>query len=213
MEQLNHRYITVAYDLYADNSAGIHEILEQAPVEHPFQFITNLGMALESFESKVAHLNEGDEFDFTLSVDEGYGPYEEKHVIEVPKTAFFVDGRFDKEQIFPGNIIPLVNEDGYRFDGLVNDVKEDVVVLDLNPLYAGKELHYKGRVVTARPATEEEVKGAINILTGGGGCGCGSCGCGEGDHGHAHDHDGCGCGCGDDDDHGGGCCGGGCGCH
>ena len=165
-------------------------------------------MALDSFEERVRDLNEGDTFDFTLSVDEGYGPYEEERVIDVPKTAFHIDGRFDKTTVYPGAVLPLVNEEGYRFDGLVVDVKDEVVVIDLNSLYAGKELHYKGHVVTARPATDAEIQGAINMLSGEGcGCGCGHdhdedghdhCGCHH-DHEDGH-HDGCG-GCGCDHDH------------
>ena len=123
----------------------------------------------------------------------------------MPKTAFHIDGRFDKDTVYPGAVLPLVNEEGYRFDGLVVDVKDEVVVIDLNSLYAGKALHYKGHVVTARPATDAEIQGAINMLSGEGcGCGCGHdedghdhCGCHH-DHEDGH-HDGCGgCGC----DHG-----------
>ena len=202
MKQLQHRYITVSYKLYADNEAGIHEILEEAPAAHPYQFITNLGMTLDSFESKVADLNAGDAFDFTLSVDEAYGPYEQDRVVEVPKTVFHVDGRFDKENIYPGNVIPLVNADGNHFYGLVAEIKEESVVIDLNSLYAGKELHYVGRVETAREATLQEIQGAMNMLAGEeDGCSsCGDHGCGGGCGSGCGDHD-HGCGCGGHDDH------------
>ena len=193
-----HKYITVAYSLYTDNSEGVHELVEQAPVEHPFQFITELGVALEAFEAKLKDLNAGDEFDFTLSVDEAYGPYEQEHVIELPKSTFMLNGRFQKDVIFEGAVIPLVNADGNRFQGLVLEVKDDVVVIDLNHPLAGKELHFKGSVVTSREATETEVTNLIKLMSGEGGCGCG-CG-GECDGGC--DHDGCGCG---DHDHGCGC--------
>lgn len=195
---MTHRYITVSYDLYADNDAGIHELLEQAPAEYPFQFITNLGMALEAFEKKVADLNAGDAFDFTLSVDEAYGPYDPERVVEVSKEMFCIDGKFADDAVYPGNIIPLMNEDGMRFHGLVTDVKESTVVLDLNELHAGKELHFKGQVVTAREATNDELQQAFNALAGGG---CG--GCGGGCHGD------CGSDCGGHEDSE--CCGGGCG--
>ena len=127
-----HKYITVAYSLYTDNSEGVHELVEQAPAEHPFQFITELGVALEAFEAKLKDLNAGDEFDFTLSVDEAYGPYEQEHVIELPKSTFMLNGRFQNDVIFEGAVIPLVNADGNRFQGLVLEVKEDVVIIDLN---------------------------------------------------------------------------------
>lgn len=192
---MTHKYITVSYDLYADNENGIHELIEQAPEQYPFQFITNLGMALESFEAQIAPLNEGDEFDFVIAMDDAYGPYDPERVIEVPKEAFCIDGKFAADQIYPGNIIPLVNEEGMRFYGLVNDVKEKSVVIDLNEIHAGKDLHYKGRVVTAREATNAELQEAFNALAGGGCGGCGG-GCEGGCGGGCHE-DGCGgSGCG-----------------
>ena len=198
----SNRYIAVSYQLFVDNEAGVREIVEEAPAQHPFQFISGLGMALEAFESQVAHLNEGDSFEFTLSVEDAYGPYEEEHVIEVPKQTFVVNGRFDTDTIYAGAVLPLVNEDGLRFDGLVLEVKEDVVVLDLNHPLAGKTLHYKGKVEKAREASNEEIQGALNMMSGEGcGCGCdhdhehgeGGCGCG-GHHHHEHGEEGCGCG-------------------
>lgn len=195
-----HKYITVAYSLYTDNSEGVHELVEQAPVEHPFQFITELGVALEAFEAKLKDLNAGDEFDFTLSVDEAYGPYEQEHVIELPKSTFMLNGRFQKDVIFEGAVIPLVNADGNRFQGLVLEVKDEVVIIDLNHPLAGKELHFKGSVVTSREATDAEVTNLIKLMSGEGGCGCG-CGCDGGCDGGC-DSEGCGCG---DHDHGCGC--------
>lgn len=195
-----HKYITVAYSLYTDNAEGVHELVEQAPVEHPFQFITELGVALEAFEAKFKDLNAGDEFDFTLSVDEAYGPYEQEHVIELPKSTFMLNGRFQKDVIFEGAVIPLVNADGNRFQGLVLEVKDEVVIIDLNHPLAGKELHFKGSVVTSREATDAEVTSLIKMMSGEGGCGCG-CGC-EGDCEGGCSSEGCGCG---DHDHGCGC--------
>ena len=195
-----HKYITVAYSLYTDNSEGVHELVEQAPVEHPFQFITELGVALEAFEAKLKDLNAGDEFDFTLSVDEAYGPYEQEHVIELPKSTFMLNGRFQNDVIYEGAVIPLVNADGNRFQGLVLEIKEDVVIIDLNHPLAGKELHFKGSVVTSREATDAEVTALIKMMSGEGGCGCG-CGCDGGCDGGC-DSEGCGCG---DHEHGCGC--------
>lgn len=200
-----HKYITVAYELYADNEKGIHELIEKAPAEHPFQFISGLGVALEAFENNVKDLEEGGAFDFTLSVDEAYGPYVDEHVIELDKQIFTIDGHFDKQTIYPGNVIPLVNEDGNRFQGLILEVKEDKVVVDLNHPLAGKALHFRGSVVTSREATEAEVQGMLNMMSGEGcSCGCGDdhcgcgddhCGCGDDHCGHGEHHEGhCGCG-------------------
>ena len=208
MEQTPHKYVTVAYELFTDNEQGIHEMVEKAPVEHPFQFITGMGVALDSFEDKILALGEGQEFDFLLKQDDAYGPYEEERVIELDKQIFQINGRFDKDTVYPGAVLPLVNADGVRFQGIVLEVKEDKVVIDLNHPLAGKDLHFRGKVVTFRDATDEEIKSLINMMSGEGGCGgCGGdCegGCEGGCGGHG---EGEGCGCGDHHEHGeGGCC-------
>lgn len=196
MEQTPHMYVTVAYELFTDNEKGIHELVEKAPEEHPFQFITGMGATLETFEEKIAALQQGDAFDFELGVDDAYGPYEDDHVIELGKEIFSVNGHFDKEMVYPGAVLPLVNADGNRFDGLVLEVKDTTVTIDLNHPLAGKALHFKGKVVTMRPATNDEIEGMANLLSGEEcGCGCGECGDG---HCH-HDHEG--------HEHGEGCCG------
>lgn len=196
MEKNLHKYISVAYELYADNEKGIHELIEKAPSEHPFQFISGMGVALDSFEEKIKDLAAGDKFDFNLSIEEAYGPYMQEHVIELDKEMFCIDGRFDKSVIYPGNVIPLVNADGNRFQGIILEVKEDKVIVDLNHPLSGKALHFVGEVVVSRDATSEEIQGLINMMSGEG-CGCG-CGC-----------DDCGSGCDGHHDHEGGCCGGG----
>lgn len=211
MEQMSHKYVTVAYELYSDNAKGVHELIEKAPAEHPFQFVSGLGMTLDLFEQNILACAEGDTFDFTLGVEDAYGPYENERVLELDKEIFMVNGQFDSSVIYPGNFIPLVNGDGVRFQGLVLEVKDDKVVVDLNHPLAGRALHFKGSVVTSREATNEEIQGMLSMMSGEGGCGCGcgeggceggcgegGCGCGEGEGGcggHHHEHEG-GCCCG-----------------
>lgn len=215
-QQTPNKYVTVAYELYTDNDKGIHELVEKAPIEHPFQFISGLGIALDSFESKILALAEGETFDFVLKVDEAYGPYEQDHVIELPKDTFAINGRFDKDMVYPGAVLPLVNADGMRFQGLVLELKDNTVIIDLNHPLAGKDLHFKGQVVTMRDATNEEIQALINHE----GCNCGGdCegGCEGGCGGHHHEHGEGEC-CGKHEHGKGECCGKhehgeGCGCH
>lgn len=215
-QQTPNKYVTVAYELYTDNDKGIHELVEKAPIEHPFQFISGLGIALDSFESIILALAEGEAFDFVLKVDEAYGPYEQDHVIELPKETFAINGRFDKDMVYPGAVLPLVNADGMRFQGLVLELKDNTVIIDLNHPLAGKDLHFKGQVVTMRDATNEEIQALINHE----GCNCGGdCegGCEGGCGGHHHEHGEGEC-CGKHEHGKGECCGKhehgeGCGCH
>ena len=189
METTPNKYITVAYKLYVTND-GKTELVEEAPKAQPYQLISGMGISLDAFEAQVQDLNPGDTFEFTIPCDQAYGPYEQERVVKLDKQVFYRDGKFQSEYIYPGAYIPLVNEDGNHFQGLVVEIKETEVIIDLNDRLAGKDLTFIGEVVESRPATNDEIKGMINMLTSGGcGCGCDSCG------GDCGDHDG-GCGCG-----------------
>lgn len=200
MDTTSSKYITVAYELYTDYN-GKNELVEKAPTEHPFQFISDMGTTLDAFEAQIKPLQKGEKFDFTLSVEEAYGEYEQERVLELNKDIFKINGKFDNEHIYPGSVVPLMNNDGARFNGTIVEVKDDTVTVDLNHPLAGKALHFIGEVTENRDATKEEIQNLLNMLSGEGGCG----GCGGGC---------CGGGCDDDDDccgghHEGGCCGGG----
>lgn len=189
METVENKYITVAYKLYTIEN-GEKEFTEEAPAEHPFQFISGLGLTLEPFEAQIKELQAGEKFDFIIPAAEAYGEYDDDHVIDLPKEIFIIDGKFDSERIVEGAVVPLMTNEGQRINGCVAEVKEDVVVMDMNHPLAGCDLNFVGEVVTNRPATNEEVSDMLRMASGGCGGGCGSCGgdCG-GDCG-----DDCGCG-------------------
>lgn len=193
------RLTTVAAEQTLIESGVRRELVEKAPIEHPFQFISDMGTTLDAFEAQIKPLQKGEKFNFTLSVEEAYGEYEQERVLELNKDVFKVNGHFDKEHIYPGSVVPLMNADGARFNGTITDVKEDTVTVDLNHPLAGKALNFIGEVTENRDATKDEIQGMLNMLSGEGGCGCGcdSCGGGCGDDcdcdGHHHE-EGCGCG-------------------
>ncbi len=198
METTPNKYITVAYELYVDNQ-GKRELVEKATKERPFQFISGLGTTLDAFENQLKNLNAGDKFNFTIPVKDAYEEREEARVLEVSKDIFKIDGKFDEENIYAGNVVPLSNADGDRFNGLVAEVKEETVILDLNHPLAGKDLTFEGEIVESREATNTEIQNTLNMLSGEGcGCGCDGCGgdCGDecGDKCDHHHEDGCGCG-------------------
>lgn len=186
--------IVVSYDMYTEYE-GVKELVEQATAEQPFQFTTGLGFTFEAFEEKFKDMKEGDSFNFTLTKDETNGDRRDDLVFDVDKNIFCINGKFDDKQIYAGNIIPLMNEEGQRMNGLVVEVKEDAVTIDLNHPYAGMNLVFEGKVLSMHDATKEEIQALINIITGQGGCSCGCDSCGGGCDGCGdHDHDGCDCG-------------------
>lgn len=205
MDKPQNKYIAVSYKLYTVEN-GENHLVEEAPAERPFQFISGFGVTLDAFESQIAGLEKNAGFDFQLTKDEAYGDYEAARVLELDREMFSVNGHFDHEHIFKDAIVPLQNEDGNRFYGRVLDIADDKVKMDLNHPLAGQTLVFKGKVLESREATNDEIQGMINRLSGEGcGCGCDDCGCGCDDCGG-----GCGDDCGHDHDHKGGCCGGHC---
>ncbi len=191
MESVENKFISLTYKLHTIED-GESDFVEEAPATQPFQFISGLGMALDAFEAEVLALGKDDAFDFTLPAAQAYGEYDEEHVVDLPKSIFIVDGKFDSERIAEGAVVPLLTAEGQRVNGSVVQVKDDVVVMDLNHPFAGCDLHFTGRILESRPATSDEITRVLRMMSGGG---CGSCG---GD---------CGGSCGGDC---GGSCGGGC---
>ncbi len=179
---VENNYITVAYKLYVkDEDDKDEELVEECSAEHPFMFISNLGHTIPAFENEIAGLQKDSSFDFVIPCKDAYGEFNDELMFDVEKKMFEINGVFDSQHIFEGNIIPLQGEDGSRFHGTVIEVKDDAVTLDLNHPRAGQDLHFVGTVCENRPATNEEITATLNFMSGEGcGGGCGSCGgCGE----------------------------------
>ena len=140
---MENRNIKVQYKLYAPMGEEKKiEMIEETRPDMPFHFISGMGMVLEALENKLYPLQEGETFKITLSEEEAYGPFIPEGVQEVPVEAFFIEGKLDTEHIYEGAVVPLMNADGERFNGTIAEIKEKVVVVDLNHPLAGKELTF-----------------------------------------------------------------------
>lgn len=176
----------VAYKLYTITD-GEKTMVEEAPAEQPFRFISGLSMTIPSFEENITKLETGETFDFVLEKENAYGEHYQERVIDLDKSIFCIDGKLDTEHIYVDAVVPLQNADGNRFMGHVLEISDDKVKIDLNHPLAGKTLNFVGSVVEKRETTNAEIQAMINHMNGGG---CG--GCGGGCNG------GCGGDCGDD---------------
>ena len=178
--EIDNRYITVVYKLYTvDEGVEDKEPDEVANERHPFQFISKLGVVLPAFEEAVVNLTRGDEFDFTIPYKDAYGEFKDELMIDVPISVFMPNGKLDTNHIYEGAIVAMQGEDGSRFNATIIEIKKDNVLVDLNHPRAGLDLHFVGRVVENRPATNQEISDLLNAMGGCGGCG-GDCdgGCG-----------------------------------
>ena len=199
MDKPQNKFLSVVYQLYTISENGEKKLEEQTSTEHPFEFITGFGIALDKFEKELINLEKGASFDFCLQPDEAFGTYEPQGVNKLKREIFMVNGRFDSENIYEGSIITLTENEDHQFMAQVIKIEDDGVTVDTNHPLAGKVLNFVGEVAENREATEEEIQHLMKRLTGG----CGSCsGCGHHGEGEGCDHHGEGEGCGH---HGGGC--------
>ena len=172
------KYISVMYKLYTDGQDGKPELIEETAEGDPFIFVSALGMTLDAFEAQIVPLKAGEEFDFTLVPDDAYGDYDEAGKQALPRNVFEINGKLDSRFIFEGAVVPLTSADGARFNGTIVEIGEEKITVDLNHPLAGKSLNFKGKVVETREATNDEIRDALNQITGCGG-GCGGCGGGS----------------------------------
>jgi len=167
------KVVSLSYELRLDGKDG--EIIETVDANNPLMFIFGTNSLVPGFERNIENKKTGDYFEFLLGCEEAYGPALEEAVVEIPVTAFVVDGEIDHDVLFEGNAIPMTDSNGNRMNGVVVEVKGDKVVMDFNHPLAGDDLFFSGTVVDVRKATDEELQcGRVYATCSSGGCsGCG----------------------------------------
>ena len=185
----NKKVVHLTYQLKVDG-----QIADTATTDKPLQFIFGQGYLLPKFEENIAGKEVGDEFEFMLTAEQGYGLVNPAAIIDLPKSAFEIDGVFQADYVHPGRSIPMMSAQGV-IHGTVVSVGADTVKMDFNHPMAGKDLHFTGKVELVRDATEDELKdglfGERKSKSCGGGCG--SCG-GDCSNGECNSED-CNCNC------------------
>lgn len=184
----NDKVISLSYTLRVND-----EIVDNAVAEHPLVFIYGRGQLLPLFEEKIRGLKVGDAFEFMVSCEDGYGQVNEMAVVELPKDIFRIEGEVPADLLEVGKILPMRDNEGNALNGVIVDIKEEVVVMDFNHPLAGKDLHFNGKVEDVRDASAEEL--SHGHIHGNSSCGDG-CGDGCGDNQMDKEESGCGCGCG-----------------
>lgn len=153
-------------------------VIDTSVGAEPLQYLHGNGYLLPKLEAEIENKQPGDKFSVTLEPKDGYGEYDEKQVVEVPRE------QFDSSvEIQEGMQFAAETPYGQRIV-TVKKVTEKTVTVDGNHELAGVTLFFDVEVVEVRDATEDE-------LNRGSGCGgCGGCG------GNCDDEEGCGGGCG-----------------
>jgi peptidylprolyl isomerase len=131
-------------------------------------FTVGSGDLIKGFDDAVMGMEIGQVKSFHVTPEEGYGPYQDDMIKDVPKAQF----GDDSGQLKVGIQIVLQTPEGYVIPATVKAIEGDNVKLDFNHPLAGKPLNFKIKVVEI---LDEPPEGE-----GMDGCGCG-CDCGDHD--------------------------------
>lgn len=161
---------TLVYSIHIDSAEG--EVIENSQNE-PKDLLFGFDRMISGFESNLIGKESGTEFSFDITPSEAFGEIREEMVINVPKTAFMVNGELREDLIFLGNTISMMDNNGRPLKGKVVEINDEHVRMDFNHPLAGEKLFVYGKILNVRDIKPEDLEPQ-------GGCGCGSggsCGC------------------------------------
>ncbi len=171
------KVVSLSYELKVKG-----EVVDKAEALNPLTFLYGHGNLLPLFEDKINGLTPGENFEFMIPCNEGYGLVNEDAIVQLPKDIFIVDGELASDLLEVGRTLPMRDNEGHAMNGTIIEIADDHVTMDFNHPLAGEDLFFKGKIESIRDASEEELEhGHVH------------------NHGHHHDHAGddhaCGCGC------------------
>jgi FKBP-type peptidyl-prolyl cis-trans isomerase SlyD len=147
--------VYVHYRLTEGTADG--QLVETTENREPLAFIYGIGMMIPDFEKNLSGLSSGDKFEFGITAENAYGKYDEGALVEVPRTIFEENGKTPEGLLEVGNVLPLMDQEGNRMDGMVAWVGLETVKIDFNHPMAGVDLFFSGHIENVREAEAEEL--------------------------------------------------------
>ena len=110
--------------------------------QRPLEFVAGEGHVIPGFDNAVLGMEKDEEKDVEINPEEGYGQLKEELKHEVPKDALPKEQEPKK-----GMMLIMTSPQGQQIPGVIEDVKDNSVILNLNHPLAGKKLLFKIKVV------------------------------------------------------------------
>lgn len=148
------KVISVDYRLTRDNEGG--DLIETSEGKDPLVFLSGVGQMIPTFEENVAKLATGESFSFGIKAADAYGVRNDEAVVDLDIQMFHKDGKL-MEEVQVGATLPLQDQEGRIHPAKVMTMDEKTIKMDVNHPLADQDLHFTGKVVDVREATEEEI--------------------------------------------------------
>lgn len=129
--------VSINYVLTVDG-----EQVDASPEGQPLQYVQGESQIIPGLENELSGLAVGDEKNVTVAAKDAYGEENPNAVIEVPKDQ--VPAEITPEV---GMVLNMTAPDGRNMPARIQEIKSEVLVLNLNHPLAGKKLHFDVEVV------------------------------------------------------------------
>ena len=106
------------------------------------EFTIGENHVIPGFENEIKEMKLNQEKTFKINPKDAYGEKNEELVREIPRSKFPSEMKIEA-----GANLILKSPNGQQVAVVVSEVKDDVIMIDLNHPLAGKELTFKVKVV------------------------------------------------------------------
>lgn len=117
-------------------------VFDSSKDKEPLEFEVGAGQVIPGFDEGVIGLKAGEKKTINIPADKAYGQYDEKRMGEYPKENVPKD-----MELKVGAKMFLQSPDGGVALATIKEIKEEVVVLDLNHPLAGKDLTFEVEII------------------------------------------------------------------
>ena len=116
------------------------KIFDSSEGREPLEFTIGNNQVIKGFEDGIKGMKLNDEKTIKIKAKDAYGERDERMVASVPRDKF-------PPEVQAGGTLLLKGPNGERLPAVVKEVKDNIVVIDMNHPLAGKELNFKIKVV------------------------------------------------------------------
>ncbi len=135
--------ITLNFSLALETGEEVDSNFGQEPVS----FVMGDGSLLPGFERRLIGMRAGDEAEFRIPPDEGFGDPQDDNIQEIPRREFDADSPLE-----PGMLFSFADAAGGEVPGMIAAVDEESVTVDFNHPLSGRTIHFRVRIARVEPA-------------------------------------------------------------
>ena len=143
-------FVTIEYLI----RMGDQETYPPSGQPEEISFCMGWGAMPPGLEEAMVGLEQGDQKVVHLTAEQAYGEFDQELVMEVPHGDFAPD-----LELKTGLVFETENDEGQAVYFIVQEVKDDVVIIDFNHPLAGKDLEVTVSVRQVRESTPEDLEG------------------------------------------------------